>query len=176
MTLSEAYFLLAAIFAVPALTLFFVPDAADAFPRAKKTGWLLFGAAGGWFVFELTRLGEPDLAGLPRELIVGLFAASILAAFRLLPDFLGVRGLAGLLLLAAGPMLDAGFGKTPQSLLLASLTYALIFFAIVTGTAPYLVRDLIGAIRRTPARTRTTAGLFAIAAVASVANGILIGN
>ena len=154
MTLAQAYFLLAGILAVPGVLL--LTDggraALKAFPRSKAAAFVLFGAATAWFLYGLSQMGEADLAGMPRPALLGAFGAAGVAAFWVLPDLLAVRGLAGLLLLTARPVLDAGFGKLPASLALATVTYALIFAALFFGTAPYLLRDWIGAATKTPGR------------------------
>ena len=174
MSLSLAYFLLAALCSVAALAPVVAPAATRRFPRSKVGAILVFGAAAGWFLWNLSQIGEADLAGIPREALLGVFGFSAVAAFKLVPDFLAVRGLAGLLLLTASPLLDAGFGKTPQSLLLAALTYVLILFAITVGTAPYLMRDLIDALFAKPARAKAFAAAAGVAAVACVVNGSLV--
>lgn len=171
MSLSQAYFLLAALYALAAELLAASPEALRAMPRSRGAAFVLFGAASAWFLYNLTQLGEADLAGIPRQAVLGVFGFSAVAAFKLLPDLLAVRGLAGLLLLTASPLLDAGFGKLPQSLLLATLTYALILFAIAIGTAPYLLRDLIAATLATPARKRAAVAVTGIAALACVIQG-----
>lgn len=174
MSLSQAYLLLAAIWAVAALAPLLAPEAVRGFPRSRGAAFVLFGAASAWFLWNLAHVGEADLAGIPREWLLAGFGFSAVAAFRLLPDLLAVRGLAGLLLLVAGPLLDAGFGKTPQSLLLASLTYVLIIGSLAAGTAPYLLRDLITFVRAKPARVKTASALSGLASVACVANALLI--
>ncbi len=174
MSLPQAYFLLAALYAVAALMLAVAPEALRAFPRSRGAAYLCFGAASAWFLYRLTLLGEADLAGIPRNAVLGVFGFSAVAAFRLLPDLLAVRGLAGLLLLTASPLLDAGFGRVPQSLLLATLTYALIFLAIAVGTAPYLLRDLITATLATKPRRAVATGLTGLASAACLVNGAVI--
>ena len=175
MSLAQAYYLLAAILAVPA-ALLFAPDAGHgilkAFPRSKAAAFVLFGGAAAWFLYGISQMGEADLAGIPRGVMLGVFGAAAVAAFWLLPDLLPVRGLAGLLLLVSRHLLDAGFGKLPYSLLLAAIVYGLLILpAIAYGTAPYLLRDWIGSVTRTPGRARMVGGFLAALVVACLAFG-----
>lgn len=171
MSLAQAYLLLAVILLVPGL-LIAVPRGRDllvAMPRSMIASVVLFGGAAVWFLYGVSQLGESDLAGIPRSWMLGGFGAAAVLAFRYLPDFLSVRGLAGLLLLAMRPVLTAGFGKLPESLVLAAVAYALIFAALIFGTAPYLFRDALAAIVRTPGRSRVAAGgLFAVSLICFV--------
>lgn len=178
MTLAQAYFLLAAILAVPAALLLVSGTGhamLRAFPRSKAAAFLLYGAAAAWFLYGISMMGDADLAGIPRPVMLGGFGAAAIAAFWLLPDLLAVRGLAGLLLLTSRQLLDAGFGKVPHSLLLAALTYvALILPALFYGTAPYLMRDAVGAVLATPGRARAAGGAFAVFAIACVVAGAIL--
>ncbi len=164
MTLAQAYFLLAALLALPGVLLLTRAgrEVLKAFPRSQAASYLLFGAATLWFLYGLSQMGEADLAGIPRSALLGAFGAAGVAAFVVLPDLLAVRGLAGLLLLTARPVLDAGFGKLPHSLALAGVTYALIFAALFFGTAPYLLRDWISAVTATPRRARVAGAAFLV--------------
>lgn len=171
MSLSQAYLLLAVILAVFGGLLTFDGGRSGlrAFPRSMVAAVVFFGGAAVWFLYGISQMGESDLAGIPRSWMLGAFGVSALLAFRYLPDFLSVRGLAGLLLLAMRPVLDAGFGKLPGSLLLAFVAYGLIFSALVFGTAPYLFRDAVNSIVKTPGRSRVAAAaLLSLALACSV--------
>ena len=178
MTLAHAYYLLAVILAVPAAFLL-SPESGyarlRAFPRSRSAAFLLFGAAATWFLYGIATMGEADLAGIPRVVMLGAFGGAAIAAFVYLPDLLAVRGLAGLLLLTSRHLLDAGFGKLPHSLVSAALTYALLILpAIVYGTAPYLLRDWIGVVTRSRARGRTVGGIFLALAVIGAVLGVTL--
>ena len=175
MSLAQAYFLLAAILALPGVLLPFPAGvrALKALPRSKVATVVFFGAAAAWFLYGIMQMGEADLAGIPRVYMLGGFGAAAAAAFWLLPDLLAVRGLAGLLLLTARPLLDAGFGKLPHSLALATVTYALIFAALVFGVAPYLLRDGIAWTTATTGRARGVAGAFLAVAALCLGCGLM---
>lgn len=176
MSLAQAYCLLAAVLAVPA-ALLLSPEAGyarlRAFPRSKAAAFVLFGAAAAWFLYGIATMGEADLAGIPRGVMLGGFGAAAVAAFWFLPDLLAVRGLAGLLLLASRQLLDAGFGKLPHSLALAIIVYLLLILpALAYGTAPYLLREWIAKITATPRRGRVAGGVLLALALVCVVSGV----
>jgi len=104
-----------------------VREAAFALLRSQRAAQVLFGAASLWFLFNVSRLGPADF-GDYKMLLLALFGASALGAFVYTPDFLAVRGLAGLILLAAGPLLGAAYMRyeEPQRLLLVSAVLILV--------------------------------------------------
>lgn len=121
------------------------------FPRSQTATWILFGGGAVWFLFRVLQLGEADF-GDYKLLLFFLFGASAWLAFTHVPEFLAVRGLAVLVLLSAGPLLDAAFLQEPASrLFLVSAVYLLIALAIYLGVVPYRFRDFVnwlGAERR----------------------------
>jgi hypothetical protein len=75
-------------------------------------------------------------------------------------EFLAVRALGILCLLAAEPMLDAAFLKPEASRLLVTLlAYLLIVAGLIWVTMPYLLRDQINWSTRDSARWRVISGL-----------------
>lgn len=114
------------------------------FPRSQFATILFFGTAAAWFLFRVWHLSPADF-GEFRGLLFTLFAAVGVLSFFLVPDFLAVRGLAGLILLAAGPILDSAFMRyeLPQRLLLVSVTYLFILAALWLGAQPWRLRDFI---------------------------------
>ena len=78
-------------------------------------------------------------------------------------EFLAVRALGILFLLAAEPLLDAAFFRNETSrLLLTVFAYLLIVAGLFWVTMPYLLRDQINWSARTPARWRLTHALALI--------------
>ena len=74
-------------------------------------------------------------------------------------EFLAVRALGILLLLAAAPLLDAAFLKPPTSrLLLVVLAYAWVVFGMMWVGQPYLLRDQIAWINRSASRWKLAVG------------------
>lgn len=136
--------------------------ALKAFPRSRIAAILLFGSASAWFLYHVWHLGPADF-GQYRQLLFALFGVSALGAFYFVPDFLAVRGLAALLLLAAHPLLGAAYMQDPASrLFLVSFVYLAILAALVFGASPYRLRDCIDWLYRGPARPRIFGACFAL--------------
>ncbi|MDR1788825.1 MAG: hypothetical protein LBR12_00420, partial [Opitutaceae bacterium] len=76
-----------------------------AFPRSKTAALVLFGAGAAWFLWLFWHAAEADRFSFHNLLFVILAATAVLS-FRLVPDFLAVRGAAVLVLLAAAHLLD----------------------------------------------------------------------
>jgi hypothetical protein len=129
------------------------------FPRSQGATVLLFGAASAWFLYRVWNLSMADF-GEFRTMLFVFFAAVALLSFYYVPDFLAVRGLAGLLLLAALPLLDAAYMhyELPQRLLLVGFVYLCIFLALWLGAQPYRMRDFLEWLYRQPARPRALGG------------------
>lgn len=114
-----------------------------AFGRSKFMANLVFGAALAWFMWEVAQLGEIDF-GAYRPLLFILFGGAGLLSFYYIPDFLSVRGLAGLGLLAAQPLLAAAYCQPYASrLALVCGVYGIILFSFYLGAYPYRFRDFV---------------------------------
>ncbi|CAI8293842.1 MAG: Uncharacterised protein [Opitutia bacterium UBA7350] len=136
--------------------------AVKAFPRSKVAAVIFFGSASAWFLYHILHLGPADF-GQYRHLLFALFGLSALGAFYFVPDFLAVRGLAALLLLAAQPLLNAAYMQDPASRLwLVSFVYLAILVALVLGACPYRLRDCIDWLYREAARSRIFGACFAL--------------
>lgn len=131
------------------------------FPRSRTATALLFGGATVWFLYRVLNLSEADF-GEYRHLIFILFGAAAALAFHYVPDFLAVRGAAGLVLLAASPLLEAAFmeWEHPQRLLMVSIVYLFIFASIWLGAQPWRMRDFLEWLYKAPGRTRGLGGLL----------------
>ena len=74
-------------------------------------------------------------------------------------EFLAVRALGILLLLAAAPLLDAAFLQPPMSrLLVVVLAYAWVVFGMLWVGQPHLLRDQIGWVNRSASRWKLAVG------------------
>ncbi len=123
-----------------------VERTARGFPRSTVAAYVFFGAATLWFLRILSQLGAADFGEYWKILVI-VFAAVGLGAFFVARDFLAVRGLAVLALLAARPALDASMVYTPppdSRVVLNLFVYVVIVLAIVLGASPYHARDLLG--------------------------------
>lgn len=138
------------------------PKAAiKAFPRSASAGYLVFGAAAAWFLYNILHLSNADFGEYRYYLFVG-FAGVALLAFKCVPDFLGVRGASALVLIGAAPFLDAAYMEydRPQRLFMVSFVYVAIALAIWLGAQPWRLRDFFGWLFARPVRSRGLGGLF----------------
>jgi hypothetical protein len=131
-----------------------VSSSLKAFPRSANATLVFFGAATVWFLYRVWNLSPADFG----EYHVPLFIGFVLVAafsFWCVPDFLAVRGLAALVLLAASPLLDAGYMNfQPQVYPLKIFVYLCIALAIWLGASPYRLRDFFEWLFRTSGRPR----------------------
>jgi hypothetical protein len=134
---------------------------AKAFPRSQNAAYLLFGSAAVWFLYYVTQLGPADF-GQYKHLLFVLFLGTAVGAFYFVPDFLAVRGLAALILLTAGLLLEASFMHYGAALILKAFVYAAIVVALIIGASPYLLRDFIGWLYKSNGRPRIFGGIFTV--------------
>ena len=133
----------------------------QAFPRSQIAAYILLGSATVWFLYIILQLGPADF-GDYKHILFFLFLFTAIGAFYFVPDFLAVRGLAALMLLTAGALLDAAYMQAPQArLFLVSFVYLAIVAALILGASPYWLRDFLGWLYRADARPRLFGGLFA---------------
>lgn len=135
---------------------------AQAFPRSKIAAYIFMGSAAAWFLYKVLHLGPADF-GQYKNILFLLFLGVALGSFYYVPDFLAVRGLAALILLTAGVLLDAAYLELPQTrLFLVSFVYLAIITALVLGALPYKMRDFLDWLYRANPRPRIFGGLFAL--------------
>src|SRR5690606_29328682 len=79
-----------------------------ALPRSQTATLIFFGSATLFFLYRVWHLSEADFGNYRTPLFIG-FAIVAALAFKFVPDFLAVRGMAALMLLVAMPLLDAGY-------------------------------------------------------------------
>lgn len=140
------------------------------FPRSERAALVLFGAAAFWFCHRVLHMSDADLIfPAPKAYYAGAFGLIALLSFFYVKEFLAVRGLAALALLAAGPLLDAAFGlyEIPSRLFMVSAVYVVIAAALVVAAQPWRLRDAIEWLQRVPGRAR-------IAGCALAAYGLLL--
>lgn len=140
-----------------------VAATARAFPRSNRASWVLFGLGAVWFVWRISVLGEADLIFFksPRPVMIA-FAVLAVLAFLYMPDFLAVRGLSILVLLAAEPLLTAAYMEYghPQRLLMVTAVYVALTAALYLAAAPYRLRDFFEWLFLRPARPRLLGGFL----------------
>src|SRR5213078_4035974 len=143
----------------------FKPDLANVaqrFPRSHIAGVVLLTISLLWTFWLLYTIQMGEFAGFRRPLLIALPVGYILTLF-FVDEFLAVRALGILCLLAAEPLLDAAFLHYETSrLLLTVFAYLLIIAGLFWVAIPYVLRDQINWTARSVFRWRC---LHAIALV-----------
>ncbi|MSU66891.1 MAG: hypothetical protein EXS38_12510 [Opitutus sp.] len=126
-----------------------------AMPRSTTAAYVFFGAGAAWFLYALWHLSPADF-GEYRVWLFGGFGVVAVMAFKSVPDFLAVRGLCTLVLMAATPLLDAAYMEysKPQRLLMVSLVYLALTAAIWLAAQPWRMRDFLNWLYARPGRAR----------------------
>jgi uncharacterized protein YjeT (DUF2065 family) len=132
-----------------------VREALRKLPRSRVAGWVLLTLAFGWSLWLLSTMEMGEFSGFRRPLLIALPIGFILT-LRFVTEFLAVRALGILQLLAAEPLLEAAFLRyEPSRLLVTVFAYVLIFEGLFYVMMPYIMRDGIGWITRTTGRWMT---------------------
>jgi hypothetical protein len=132
-----------------------------AFPRSESLGYVVFGAASAWFLYNILHLSDADFGEYRYFLFAGFGAVAILS-FKCVPDFLGVRGACALVLIGASPFLQSAFMEYghPARLFMVSLVYVALVLAIWLGVQPWRLRDFLNWLFAQPARSRGLGSLL----------------
>jgi hypothetical protein len=113
------------------------------FPRNEKIGTVLVIVAFAWtfIVWSCMDLGEFFKIEKPVQMIL---VAGCVGVIVYVKEFLAVRSLGFLMILAAAPILDSAFLKEPQTrLLIVALAYVIALKGMFWVGMPYLMRDQI---------------------------------
>jgi hypothetical protein len=114
-----------------------------AFPRSEAIGTALIAIAGIWTFLLVQAMDLGEFGNLKRPLLIAVPIGAVLT-WKFVDEFLAVRALGILLLLAATPLLEAAFLKEPVSrLLLVILAYYWIIAGLFLVGVPYVLRDVI---------------------------------
>lgn len=132
-----------------------------AFPRSTSAGYIVFSAAAGWFLYGIWHLSNADFGEYRTLLFIGFGAIAVLS-FKCVPDFLGVRGACGIVLLGAAPLLNAAYMEYdhPRRLWMVGFVYVAIAFAIWLGAQPWRLRDFLEWLFARAARSRGVGGML----------------
>jgi hypothetical protein len=131
-----------------------VRDWLSAFPRSKKWGTALVTVAAGWFFWLVWTMDLGEFSNWRQTVLIATPVAWLLT-MKFVDEFLAVRALGMVTLLAAEPLLEAAFLRPEQSrLFLVSLVYVWIVFAMFWVGMPYTLRDQIGWITANQKRWR----------------------
>jgi len=113
------------------------------FPRNDKlgAGIVVFAFAWSFVIWSCMDLGEFFKIKGPVQIVIVGVCVGVLVHVR---EFLAVRALGFLMILAAAPILDSAFLKEPQSrLLLVAFAYAIVLKGMFWIGIPYWMRDQI---------------------------------
>jgi len=142
-------------------------QAARKFPRYTPAGYPLMLLATAWFVYNVYREPIADFAVM-KPYLCGFFAAVGVGACIFVRDFLPVRGLAVLLLLAGKLMVDtARWADTPWRLVISTLAYIWVIVGMWLTVSPWRMRDIANWLTASENRIRLFTG-------ARVAFGIFV--
>jgi hypothetical protein len=149
-----------------------VASTAKALPRSNRAAWLFFGAGTVWFIWRCSQLNESDLIFFktPGPVMLG-FGVLAALAFVYTPDFLAVRGLCVLMLLAAEPLLYAAYMEYhhPQRLLMVTAVYVGLALSVYLAAAPYRLRDIFEWLFQRASRPRLVGAILLTYGLATAA-------
>lgn len=127
-------------------------------PRSRIAGIVLLTIAFAWSFWLLFTMEMGEFSSFRRPLLIALPIAYVLA-LRFVDEYLAVRALGILCLLAAEPLLDAAFFRYETARLVVTVfAYALVIKGLLWVTMPYLLRDQIGWASRSNMRWRLMHG------------------
>jgi hypothetical protein len=129
------------------------------FPRHTPIGWILTLVATFWFIHYVSLETNQDFLHL-KKLLYLVFGAVGVGTCLFVRDYLPVRGLAALYLLAAKLMVDTARDvETNWRLVIISWAYLLVLAGMWFTVSPWRLRDLIQWSTASEGRTRLTCGL-----------------
>lgn len=144
-------------------------NAAARFPRSRIAGIVLLAIDLAWSFWLVFTMEMGEFAVFRHLLLIGMPIAFLLTV-RFVDEFLAVRALGILLLLAAEPLLDAAFFRYETSrLVLTVFAYVIIVLGLVWVTMPYTLRDQISWLSKTAGRWRGWHGLAFVYGAALIA-------
>ena len=147
------------------------PDVANVvrrFPRSRVAGIVLLTICLTWTFWLLATIQMGEFSGFRRPLLIALPIGYVLA-LHFVDEFLAVRALGILCLLAAEPLLDAAFLRYETSRLYVTVfAYLLIIAGLFWVAIPYVLRDQINWIARSVFRWRC------LHAIALIYGGVIL--
>ncbi len=142
------------------------------FPRSKTMGTVLLAIDAIWAFMMMANMDLGEFSSYRKALLVLIPVAAILT-LKFVDEFLAVRSLGMLMLLAAEPLLEAAFLRPEKTrLLLVVLAYAWAVLGMFYVGTPYVLRNQIDWLQKSDTRWRvaTFAGLlYGVAVLISAA-------
>ncbi|GAT33568.1 hypothetical protein TSACC_21985 [Terrimicrobium sacchariphilum] len=118
-------------------------SALKGFPRSRAAGTVLIAIAGIWGFILITTMDLGEFAHLRRVMAIAVVAGTVLS-WRYMEEFLAVRALGMIALLASEPILEAAFLRPETSrLLVVVLAYVWIILGLFWVGMPWMLRDQI---------------------------------
>src|SRR5437016_8652777 len=143
-------------------------ELARKFPRSQVAGIILLTIGAAWSFWLLSTMETGEFASFRRPLQIALPIGYFLVV-RFVDEFLAVRALGIICLLAAEPLLDAAFLRYESSrLLITVFAYLLIVAGLFWVSIPYVLRDQINWTARSVFRWRC------LNAVAFIYGGVIL--
>jgi len=140
---------------------------ARGFPRSRAAGTVLLLVAAVWSFVLVTDIDLGEFSKLRNLMLLGIVAGAVLS-WLYVEEFLAVRALGMLLLLAAEPLLESCALRPEESrLLLVCLAYAWIIAGLFCVGMPYLLRDALEILTR-------RIELWRIAALGGLVYGVVV--
>jgi hypothetical protein len=143
-------------------------EAVRRFPRQTTVGYVLMLLGTAWFLYYVSQESVSDFVNLKKIFFIVFGGVGICACF-FVKDFLPVRGLAVIFLLAAKLMVDtARLVQSDWRLVIATWAYLLVLAGMWFTISPWRLRDILNWSVATESRTRITSairvafGLFVI--------------
>jgi hypothetical protein len=171
LSLHAAGLIAGALLALLSLVALFLParDLLTPLPRSRTAGAVLLTVDFIWSFWLLATMEMGEFSSFRRPLLIALPIGFILV-LRFVDEFLAVRALGILCLLAAEPLLDAAFLRPEMSRLLVTvLAYIMIVLGLLWVTMPYLLRDQIDWSTKSSGRWRIVAALALVYGAAILA-------
>jgi hypothetical protein len=129
-------------------------NALATFPRSRSAGIVLLAIDLVWSFWLVSTMEMGEFSAFRRPFLFALPVGFFLT-MRFVDEFLAVRALGILALLAAEPLLDAAFFHYESSrLVLSVLAYLLVVLGLTWVMVPYKLRDQINWFSKTTARWR----------------------
>jgi hypothetical protein len=161
LSLHTAGLIAGALLALLSLVAIFLPaqDFLPLFPRSRAAGAALLTVDLIWSFWLLATMEMGEFSNFRRPLLI-ILPIGFFLVLKFVDEFLAVRALGILCLLAAEPLLDAAFLRPETSrLLVAVLAYLMIVAGLFWVTMPYLLRDHIDWSTKSSGRWRLLSGI-----------------
>jgi len=128
-----------------------------AFPRSRQTGVALLTVDAIWAYLLVSNMDLGEFTSWRQWILVAIVVGYFLTLM-FVDEFLAVRALGILALLAAEPLLEAAFLRPETSrLLVTAVAYAWATIGLFWVGMPYLLRDQINWVTRVPGRWKAAA-------------------